>query len=119
MLNRRFLGAFALCASLLASVPASALQCVPFARAESGVEIRGNAKTWWSQAAGEYDRGQEPRKGAVMAFAGTRGMGFLMQRMAMAFKAADLFAATAVVSILSIVVVLSLEHLNQRLSRWR
>ncbi|HEU4437697.1 MAG TPA: ABC transporter permease subunit [Methylomirabilota bacterium] len=52
-------------------------------------------------------------------FAGTRGMGFLMQRMAMAFKAADLFAATAVVSILSIVVVLSLEHLNQRLSRWR
>jgi ABC-type nitrate/sulfonate/bicarbonate transport system permease component len=52
-------------------------------------------------------------------FAGTRGMGFLMQRMSMAFKASDLFAATAVVSILSIVVVLSLEHLNQRLSRWR
>lgn len=52
-------------------------------------------------------------------FAGTRGMGFLMQRMAMAFKASELFAATAVVSILSIVVVLSLEHLNQRLSRWR
>jgi len=52
-------------------------------------------------------------------FAGTRGMGFLMQRMAMAFKAGELFAATAVVSILSIVVVLSLEHLNQRLSRWR
>ena len=77
MLNRRFLGAFALCASLLASVPAVArdyLQCVPFARAESGVEIRGNAKTWWAQAAGEYDRGQEPRKGAVMAFAGTGGM---------------------------------------------
>ena len=73
MINRRFLGAFALCASLLASVPATArdyLQCVPFARAESGVEIRGNAKTWWAQAAGEYDRGQEPRKGAVMAFAG-------------------------------------------------
>ena len=52
-------------------------------------------------------------------FAGTRGMGFLMQRLAMAFKASDLFAATAVVSVLSIVVVLSLEHLNQRLSRWR
>jgi NitT/TauT family transport system permease protein len=52
-------------------------------------------------------------------FAGTRGMGFLMQRMAMAFKAPDLFAATAIVSILSIVVVLSLEHLGRRLSRWR
>jgi len=77
MLHRRFLGAVALCASLIASVPAIAadyLQCVPFARAESGVEIRGNAKTWWSQAAGSYDRGHEPRKGAVMAFAGTRGM---------------------------------------------
>jgi surface antigen len=77
MLIHRFLGAFALCVSLLASVSATAsdyLQCVPFARAESGVEIRGNAKTWWSQAAGTYDRGNEPRKGAVMAFAGTRGM---------------------------------------------
>jgi surface antigen len=77
MLHRRFLGAVALCTSLIASVPAIAadyLQCVPFARAESGVEIRGNAKTWWSQAAGNYDRGHEPRKGAVMAFAGTRGM---------------------------------------------
>lgn len=52
-------------------------------------------------------------------FAGNRGMGFLMQRMAMAFKASELFAATLIVSILSIVVVLSLEHLNQRLSRWR
>jgi NitT/TauT family transport system permease protein len=52
-------------------------------------------------------------------FAGNRGMGFLMQRMAMAFKASELFAATLIVSVLSIVVVLSLEHLNQRLSRWR
>ena len=77
MLIRRFLGAFALCATLLASVPATArdyLQCVPFARAESGVEIRGNAKTWWAQAAGTYQRGDEPRQGAVMAFAGTGGM---------------------------------------------
>ena len=52
-------------------------------------------------------------------FAGTRGMGYLMQRMAMAFRASDLFAATAIVSVLSIVVVLSLEHLSRRLSRWR
>lgn len=62
---------------MLASAPAAArdyLQCVPFARAESGVEIRGNAKTWWSQAAGTYERGDEPRQGAVMAFAGTGGM---------------------------------------------
>jgi NitT/TauT family transport system permease protein len=52
-------------------------------------------------------------------FAGNRGMGFFMQRLAVAFKAPELFAATAVVSVLSIAVVLSLEHLNQRLGRWR
>ena len=81
MLYRRYLAVAAasvmMITGLLASAPAAAqgyLQCVPFARAESGVEIRGNAKTWWSQAAGTYERGTEPRKGAVMAFAGTRGM---------------------------------------------
>lgn len=52
-------------------------------------------------------------------FAGIRGMGFLMQKQAMAFNAAELFASTALVSVLSIAVVVSLEHLNQRLGRWR
>ncbi len=81
MLHRRYLAAVVASVmtitGLLVSAPAAArdyLQCVPFARAESGVEIRGNAKTWWSQAAGTYERGDEPRKGAVMAFAGTSGM---------------------------------------------
>jgi NitT/TauT family transport system permease protein len=59
--------------------------------------------------------------GALLAemLAGNRGMGFQMQRMALAFRAPELFAATAIVSILSISVVLFLEHLNQRLGRWR
>ena len=48
--------------------------CVPFARTASGVEIRGNANTWWSQAAGSYDRSKKPHVGAVMAFAATSGM---------------------------------------------
>ncbi|WP_188235949.1 CHAP domain-containing protein [Sphingopyxis sp. LK2115] len=81
MFQRRFLTAALASAltlaGLFASAPAAArsyLQCVPFARAESGVDIRGNAKTWWAQAAGSYARGSEPRPGAVMAFAGTRGM---------------------------------------------
>ena len=52
-------------------------------------------------------------------FAGNRGMGFHMQRLALAFKAPELFAATVIVSALSIAVVLFLEHLNQRLGRWR
>jgi surface antigen len=50
------------------------LQCVPFARQASGIEIRGNAKTWWSQAAGKYERGSAPREGAVMAMPGIRKM---------------------------------------------
>ena len=52
-------------------------------------------------------------------FAGNRGMGFHMQRLAMAFKAPELCAATVVVSIVSVAVVLLLEHLNSRLGRWR
>lgn len=48
--------------------------CVPFARTASGVEIKGDAKTWWKSAAGSYARGDEPRVGAVMAFAATKKM---------------------------------------------
>jgi surface antigen len=44
------------------------LQCVPYARQVSGIQIRGDAHTWWGQAAGRYARGSEPRVGAVMAF---------------------------------------------------
>src|SRR5688572_2935203 len=44
------------------------LQCVPYARQVSGVQIYGDAWTWWSQAAGRYARGFAPRVGAVMSF---------------------------------------------------
>jgi NitT/TauT family transport system permease protein len=59
--------------------------------------------------------------GALLAemLAGNRGMGFQMQRVALAFRAPELFAATAIVSVLSISAVLFLEHLNRRLGRWR
>ena len=43
------------------------LQCVPFARAITGISIFGDAHTWWGQAAGRYHRGQRPRPGAIMA----------------------------------------------------
>lgn len=58
----------------VANRPKGRLWCVPFARAVTGVEIRGNAKTWWAQAAGKYARGDEPQIGAVMAFAASRSM---------------------------------------------
>ncbi len=44
------------------------LQCVPFARALSRVNIFGDAHTWWDQAAGRYARGNRPELGAVMSF---------------------------------------------------
>ena len=57
---------------LLIASPALALneglQCVPYARAVSGIEIRGDAHTWWAQAEGQYSRGNRPRVGAVMSF---------------------------------------------------
>lgn len=50
------------------------LQCVPFARDRSGVQIYGDARTWWEQAAGRYRRGTRPRPGAVMTFRPTGTM---------------------------------------------
>lgn len=44
------------------------LQCVPYARKVSGIQIYGDARTWWDQAQGRYKRGETPRVGAVMAF---------------------------------------------------
>ena len=48
--------------------------CVPFARNLSGIQIRGNAETWWGKAKGLYPRGRTPAVGAVMAFSGTRAL---------------------------------------------
>ena len=50
------------------------LQCVPFARAASGIEIKGNAANWWDAASGVYARGQAPEVGSVLNFRSTRGM---------------------------------------------
>lgn len=43
------------------------LQCVPYARQLTGIQIRGDAWTWWGQADGRYARGFAPKVGAVMA----------------------------------------------------
>lgn len=55
----------------------------------------------------------------VEMFGGIRGMGFLLVSLANAFRAPELFAATALVSVLSVGVVLGLERLNRRLGHWR
>lgn len=43
-------------------------QCVPFARMTSGIEIFGDAWTWWQKAAGRYAQGFSPKAGAVLVF---------------------------------------------------
>ncbi len=67
----------ALCSIALAvaAVPAAAdaqattfWQCVTFARMYSGIQLFGNAATWWNQAIGKYTRGNAPQAGAVLVF---------------------------------------------------
>ena len=87
-MSLRYLFGFALAATSLTVAPVAAgpvsefalvtggggatlpmmLQCVPYARIVSGIQIRGDAWTWWDQAKGRYARGNRPKVGAVMAF---------------------------------------------------
>ena len=56
--------------AILLAPPARAedyLQCVPFARELSGIQIYGDAHSWWDQAAGIYQRGTAPVEGAVLS----------------------------------------------------
>ncbi len=46
----------------------SGLQCVAFARSDSGIELSGNADAWWDNAAGLYQRGARPEFGSVLNF---------------------------------------------------
>ena len=43
-------------------------QCVPFARLTSGIQLFGDAYTWWNNASGKYDTGHAPSVGAVLVF---------------------------------------------------
>lgn len=52
----------------------STLQCVPFARTASGIQIQGNAANWWDAANGVYARGQAPEAGSVLNFRATGSM---------------------------------------------
>jgi len=42
------------------------MQCVPYARMVSGIELYGNAYTWWEKAPPNYYRSHKPKVGAVM-----------------------------------------------------
>jgi surface antigen len=62
---------------LLAPAGASAdtyWQCAQFARLVSGIQIFGDAWTWWQQASGRYETGFVPKAGAVLCFKPTARM---------------------------------------------
>jgi len=63
--------------AIILPAPAKAedyLQCVPFARELSGIQIYGDAHSWWDQAAGVYERGSTPVEGAVLSLPGHGAM---------------------------------------------
>lgn len=72
---KKLVAALTALAALIA-VPAMArpLQCAPYAREHSAIDLYGNAATWWSQAQGIYDRGQAPRSGSVLVFKASGAM---------------------------------------------
>ena len=44
------------------------LECVPYARQRSGVQLYGDAASWWDQADGRYAKGSDPVPGGVLVF---------------------------------------------------
>lgn len=55
---------------LAASGPgtSSSLECAPFARQVSGIQLYGDAYSWWDQADGRYERVSDPADGGVLVF---------------------------------------------------
>jgi surface antigen len=77
MTGIRVLCALLACFVALATVPAHAaparkpaqgINCVQFIKSVSDVELAGNAWKWWEAAAADYQRGHQPRPGAIMVF---------------------------------------------------
>jgi surface antigen len=67
-LTRQFLFPIALMVAFPATAQEPYWQCAAFARQFSGIEIRGDAWTWWGLADGHYAKGNRPRIGAVLSF---------------------------------------------------
>ena len=47
---------------------AAVMECAPYAREVSGIQLYGDAADWWEAAAGRYGRSAEPSRGAVLVF---------------------------------------------------
>ena len=44
------------------------IDCVPFARALTGIPLAGDGPEWWQAAAGKFDRTGVPQTGAILVF---------------------------------------------------
>lgn len=53
---------------------AKPVQCVPYARSQSGINLYGDAHTWWDQGTANYPRGYVPVPGAVLVLSRTSRM---------------------------------------------
>ncbi len=53
--------------------PSTPLECVPYARARSGISLFGDAGTWWGKAEGRYTRSHTPLLGSVIVLTGYAG----------------------------------------------
>ena len=47
---------------------ATSLECAPYARQASGIQLYGDAASWWDQAEGRYARSAQPVSGGVLVF---------------------------------------------------
>ncbi|MGC6329777.1 CHAP domain-containing protein [Rhizorhabdus sp. FW153] len=68
--TRAMIGSMLLACMAIAPSAAQAqtIQCAPFARMFSGIQLFGAAASWWNQAVGKYLRGSTPQIGSVMVF---------------------------------------------------
>ncbi len=62
------IGFTAIAAAPLADARERYWQCVTFAREFSGIQIFGDAWTWWGKAAGNFRTGKAPETGSVLVF---------------------------------------------------
>jgi len=70
---KALLGSMAVAAVLALSTGGTAnaesyWQCATFARMFSGIQLFGDAWTWWNQAIGKYTTGATPQAGSVLVF---------------------------------------------------
>ena len=50
------------------------ISCVPYARSVTGMEISGNGRDWWDNAAGRYARSSRPEPGSILSFPSSGAM---------------------------------------------